>query len=113
MSLLNQTLDKLLFRARHRPGTWQQSNIGAGLMIQIRLSPATQKICLRLKKDDNYPTIGEWQTITTAFPEPVPEGVKPKPWNMRRYKYLWADWASPPKMLPLFDPPAPVEEQAA
>jgi len=70
MSRLQEIIEDQLAEARAKGGQKIVRKLGRGLRIEMVCSNAN--VYLTLTRDDKFPSLQEWETVTRSFPYEVP-----------------------------------------
>ena len=74
-SKLQEILEDMFAEAKAKAGQKVVRKLGRGLRIEMICvnSGATSAIWLAITRDDTFPSLKEWETVTNNFPYQVPK----------------------------------------
>ncbi len=91
---LRQLLATHLRLAQLRANAHQAFTLGRGLTVTVYVDGRGRNH-LKLSRLGVYPSASEWATVLRAWPQPVPEGVKPNQYPDGEHRCLAAVWEVP------------------
>jgi hypothetical protein len=91
---LKQTIKGMLRDARETPDRPVSRSL-AGVITLAITQYASGQLSVSIERRNKAPTDENWSKILEQWPEPVPEGVTPRPRSEGRTYRLVAEWPRP------------------
>lgn len=83
------TIDQMVKEATTHPGTPYRRPLARGLRVDVMVTDGETH--LQISRDNTWPSVKEWQTVTGLWPSPVPSLAPRRSYTDGRY-YLMAKW---------------------